>query len=379
MWYNKRMEKIGVFGGSFNPVHNEHIKIALNAVSELGLSKLIIMPANIPPHKKGARLASPFDRLNMLKLAFKDKKNIEVSDFEILNNDVSFTYKTLEHIKSIYKDSQIFFLVGTDMLEDFATWKNTDRILEIAKLFVTKRDGEDFEKALSVFEKNFSKSSILVAKINGEKVSSTAIRDRISLKLFEDLEMPTSVKNYILEKGLYKGDKFFEFVAKNLPISRLKHTFNVMELAKTYAKKLGEDVEKAKLSALLHDCCKYKTEQDFGFQAFENVPKQVVHQFLGAKVCREVLEVEDLEIINAIKYHTTGRANMTRLEKIVFLADLLEKDRLYEGVDVLRKAVLEDFEKGFRLAVSELYRHLLKNNGEIYYLTKECFDFYCKD
>ncbi len=373
------MKRIGVFGGSFNPVHNEHIKIAKNAIVELNLDKLIIMPANIPPHKKSANLASSLDRLNMLKLAFENEPRVEISDYEILAEGVSYTFKTLEHVKSVFKDSEIFFLVGTDMLEDFPSWKNPEQILKLAKLFVTRREGENIEQALAVFEEKFSKENAIISNFEGKKVSSTAIREKIALRLFDDIETPESVKKYIFENGLYKGDKFYEFVAKNLPISRLKHTFNVMELAKTYAKMLGESIEKAVLASLLHDCCKYLTEEDFGFLKFENTPKAVVHQFLGAKVAKEVLQIDDLEIINAIKYHTTGRANMSVIEKIVFLADLLEKDRVYPKVDELRKAVLEDFEKGFKFAVSELYNHLKTSTCDIYYLTKECFEFYCKD
>jgi len=132
------MEKIGILGGTFNPVHLEHINLAKKAVKALNLDKLIIMPTYLPPHKEIIP-APAQDRLNMLKLAFLDDDKIEVSDFEIEKQGKSYTYLTVEHFKEKLS-AHLYFIVGGDMLTDFKTWRNPDRILKACDLCVFGRD-----------------------------------------------------------------------------------------------------------------------------------------------------------------------------------------------------------------------------------------------
>ena len=109
-----------------------------------------------------------------------------------------------------------------------------------------------------------------------------------------------------------------------------------------------------------------------------DVPSEVVHQFLGAYIVKTVLGLENEDVINAVKYHTTGRANMSNLEKLTFIADLIEPTRSFTGVEELQRAVFNDFESGFKLSVSELYKFLLKKQSPVYYLTGECYNYYVK-
>ena len=102
------------------------------------------------------------------------------------------------------------------------------------------------------------------------------------------------------------------------------------------------------------------------------MPKNVIHQFLGAYIAEKILGIDDEEILTAIKYHTTGRVGMSLLEKIVFMADVLEKSRTFDGVEKLREITEVDFEKGFRLSVIDLYNSL---GEDVYYLTKEIWEF----
>lgn len=374
--------KIGIYGGSFDPPHVEHINIAKNAIKELGLDKLMVVPARLPPHKPNSILLDGCRRKEMLEIAFKkeiSEGKVEISDFELSSQEKSYTYLTIKHFKSVYKDAELFFLVGTDMLLDFPTWKNPLSILENAKLFVTKRDGENLEEAKSLFNKSFIgfSDSLIFAGYAGKKISSTDVRHRLLLGLSVEGKICTDVIKYIEDCNLYKGDFKAAFVRKSLPISRLTHTLGVMNLAKTYAKRLKIDENKAVLAAMLHDVAKYSDPNDFkGFTMPPNVPKSVVHQFLGAYIAENVLDVKDVDVINAVKYHTTGRKNMSVLEQIVFTADLLEEGRTYEEAPLLRKAVDDDFFEGFKLCLKRLQRFLSSTGDEEYYLTEECYDYY---
>ncbi|MBP5177395.1 MAG: bis(5'-nucleosyl)-tetraphosphatase (symmetrical) YqeK, partial [Clostridia bacterium] len=143
-----------------------------------------------------------------------------------------------------------------------------------------------------------------------------------------------------------------------------------------YAKRQKADESAAFTAAMLHDAAKYLDEKDFGYFIPTDVPEPVKHQFLGAYIAQSVLDVGDKDVINAIRYHTTGRPAMSTLEKIIFLADLLEQGRTFPEVDELRKAVDDDFERGFKLCVSRLYDYLSASGQPVYYLTKQAKDYY---
>ena len=374
--------KIGIYGGSFDPPHIEHINLCVNAVKSLNLDRLFIVPAKIPPHKKVQPISGEY-RLEMVKLALSnvDVPQITVSNFELNSAGKSYTYLTIEHFKSLYKDAQIYFLMGTDMLENFPTWKEPKAILNMAKLYVFGRDGESMERAKQVFLNAFPGrlNSLVFANFSGKMVSSTHVRHMLTLGLDAKGFLYQNVIDYIKSNNLYFCEKA-EFVKKSLSISRLTHTLGVMDLAKAYAKKLGEDENKAVLAAMLHDVAKYMDKNDFpSFTLPLDVPKPVIHQYLGAYVAEHVLGVTDIDILNAIRYHTTGRSNMSRLEKIVFTADLLEVGRTYDEAPILREAVDKDFDAGFSLSVKRLLNYLTKQGQPIYYLTKECYNYYVNE
>ena len=121
--------KIGIFGGSFDPVHREHVHFVRAAIDCLRLDKVFVMPAHNPPHKPYRVLAPDTDRLEACRLAFSCLPEVEISDYEIAQGGTSYTYLTCRHFRSLYPDAEIFFLVGTDMLRDFPTWKNPQEIL----------------------------------------------------------------------------------------------------------------------------------------------------------------------------------------------------------------------------------------------------------
>ena len=370
------MERIGVFGGSFNPCHKEHVNMAKAFIAEMGLDRLFIVPAYRPPHKSGAFLAPAKDRIAMLRLAFSGEQKISISEHEVKKGDVSYSYQTVEYFQTEYKNAEIFFLVGTDMLANFPQWKEPQRILNAATLVLVARGGEDTESAAIKYYEKFSKPFV---KLNyeGKRLSSTMARAACALGVEPETYMPASVCEYAIKNRLY-SDKYSDFVKKNLTTKRLEHTLGVTVLAQEYAKRVGEDVYKAYVAATLHDAAKYLSPADYGYTVPDGVPEPVVHQFLGAFIAESVLKIDDKDIINAIKYHTTGRAGMSTLEKIVFLADLLEEGRAYPEVDKLRAAVNEDFFAGFATCVAALYSFLTEggNTGDVYYLTKECRDYY---
>lgn len=373
------MKKIAIFGGTFNPVHKEHVNVSVNAVKELNLDKLIIMPTNIPPHKSDIPAPSK-DRLKMLELAFKDCEKVEISDYEIKKQGKSFTYQTVEHFSCIC-DCQLYFIVGGDMLKDFRTWKNPAQILSNCTLVAFNREnsGVDFASEQEYFKKTFGKEFIKLNYV-GKDCSSTEIRTYNSFGLDIKDKTDERVAEYIKKENLYSGDNYTEFVKKTLPEKRLIHTANVVTCALQKAKENNLDKEKVRISATLHDVAKYmdyKQVKDFVLP--EGVPQPVIHAFLGAYIAEKILKIQDQEIIDAIRYHTSGKENMSQLAKLIFVADMVEKGRVYDGVEKLRqyyqKASLDEC---FKQCLKEEVIHLINKGQYIYSQTLQAFDYYNK-
>lgn len=374
------MERIGILGGTFNPVHSEHVNLAKSAIKELSLTRLIVMPTYMSPHKN-LKPAPAIDRLNMLKLAFDKVEGVTVSDYEIVKQGKSYTYLTLEHFKSQF-NAQLFFIVGGDMLTDFKTWKNPQRILQLCDLCVFDREDfyTDYTAEKEYFINTFGKEFIKLNYV-GKPVSSTKIRVYSALNIPLPLILPQQVEDYIKEKDLYGGDKYWNFIKENLTKSRIKHTADVIITALKKAKLLGLDQNKVLLSALLHDCAKYLDYKEFkGFNLPEGVPTPVIHAFLGAYVAQTLLGIDDEEIIDAIKYHTSGKPNMSTLGKLIFVADMVEEGRTYQGVEQLRALYeKEDFEYCFTQCLKEEFIHLINKKQYIYSATLKAYEFYIKE
>lgn len=374
------MNKIAIFGGTFDPVHSEHVSLVSFAIEKLQLDKVIVMPTFSPPHKEDA-VATFGQRFDMLKLAFDGLKKVEISDYEISNGGKSYTYITVEYFKNLYPNSRLFFLVGGDMLNDFFTWKNPRRILDCCDLVACGREDvfNNYESLERKFIATFNKSFIRL-DFNGKECSSTKIRVYSSLNLDINGLTDPKVVNYIKENHVYKGDFYTDFLINNLTAKRLLHTANVAVTAMSKTKELNLSRKKVLTACLLHDCAKYLNKDCFtDFNLDADVPKPVVHAFLGAYVCENVLGITDPEIVDAIRYHTSGKPNMSQLAKLVFVADMIEPLRDYDGVDVLREYYYKKgLDECFVKALDEETIHL-KNKGEpIYKETINAYNYYCK-
>ncbi len=376
--------RIAVFGGSFDPVHTEHVRLVEAAIRELSLDKLIVMPAGAPPHKKGKRLTAAEDRLEMCRLAFQDFERVEISDYEIAKGGTSYTYLTCQDFKARYPDAEIFWLVGTDMLRDFPTWKNPDVILSCVTLAVCGRNEAEgwVEEEQAKFLRLFGKKFVYLA-YNAAAVSSTEIRVLTGAGLRLNGLTDEKVEAYIREKGLYSVPFAREALSLEKP-ERQAHSVRVALLAAAKATALKIPEDKAIAAALLHDCAKNLPSDSPYLDGFVlpdtwgNVPREVVHQFAGAYVAEKKFGAEK-DVVNAIRYHTSAREAMSDLEKLIFLADMLEAGRSYEGVDELRALFWErPIDECVEKALSETLRFLQRKGGEIYPLTQKAYEFYKK-
>jgi len=194
------MRKIGLFGGSFNPVHHAHLILAQEAASQLNLDKVVFMPAYLPPHKRSEGLVDSEHRYNMLKIAVQNNPLFSVSDSEIRREGVSFTIDTVKELLGQYGgETELYLIVGMDMLEDIPNWRKSEELISLCKFAGAGRPGyDDSHLHPGVLQK--------LVKINMPQmdISSTEIRHRLSVNLPVRYWLPDPVVEYIKQSRLYE-------------------------------------------------------------------------------------------------------------------------------------------------------------------------------
>ncbi|MDE6586242.1 MAG: nicotinate (nicotinamide) nucleotide adenylyltransferase [Clostridia bacterium] len=364
--------KIAIYGGAFNPVHNEHINIVRAAIDELSLDKVIVVPTAISPHKRTSVTARGRDRLNMCRLAFKNESNVEVSDYELKRGGISYSYVTCRHFKKLYPDGELFFIMGADMFGCFHLWKEPEEILKCATLAVCARENaKGLDNDIKSFNRRFGTEAVKFSYV-GKAVSSTRVRALAALG--EDIAafVPEEVRNFIRKNSIYKLNGIAE-VKKLLTDERWEHTVRVAVSAAEHARQAGVFEEDALIASMLHDCAKYLSplsDELKGFTPPDKVSPPVMHQFSGAYVAEHTFGIKDTSILNAIRYHTTGRENMTSLEKLIYLADMLEEGRTFPEVEKLRKLFDADINGCLAAALDHQLEYLKSTGAEISPLTR---------
>ena len=367
--------KIGVFGGTFNPPHNTHVNIARQAIKQLCLDKLLVVPCGTPPHKRSD--VDKRTRLKLSELAFGNIAKVEVWDYEITKEGKSYTVETLREVKRIYPDCELYLVIGGDSLASFDKWYCPNEIAQLATLAVATRANEDFDNANIAAQSKFG-ANVIRLDIEPNGLSSTDIRLRYTMGR-QVYDVPLAVGRYILENKLYLNERYAWMKMRVQPFlsaERMEHTFYVVKRGLEFA--TDEEYDKVFTACLLHDCAKfinYHHYEDYGFIKPDDMPQLVVHSFLGAEVARIDYGVEDEEILNAIRYHTTGRPNMTRLEKIVYVADKTEQTRPYPLEHLLTGTLDEIFLK----CLAEANEYRVEAHGDSdFWLTDQTLEYYLK-
>ncbi len=202
----KKSERIGVFGGSFDPVHIGHLIIAQDAVEQLELDRLIFMPAAISPHKQHCQPVEGRHRFEMLQLATENNLRFEVSDLELARGGISYTVETIEHLQVEHPGAELFFIVGLDSLVELHKWHRIDALLECCTVVPFGRGGEDPAKVAETCQlSKVWKTKLLdrLIRIHEVEVSASEIRMRIAEGLSIQTLVPPEVEMYIAEHHLY--------------------------------------------------------------------------------------------------------------------------------------------------------------------------------
>lgn len=199
------MTRLGIFGGTFDPIHIAHLRMAEEAREQLALERVLFVPNRVSPLKAGAPPASPPARLEMVRLAIQDNPAFLVSDIEIARSGLSYTVDTLRALRGEYSGESLFFLTGMDAVRDLPRWHEPETLLELARIVAATRPGAEKEAALAALPAAW-RERVAFIEMPGLDISGTSLRARVRAGRSIRYLVPPTVENYIRERGLYQQD-----------------------------------------------------------------------------------------------------------------------------------------------------------------------------
>ena len=379
------MERIGIYGGTFNPPHIGHLRAAKQAVTTLGLSRLLLIPAYAPPHKMVLPEHSPTarQRLEMLRIAAANSPELVVSGMELEREGISYSCETVRELKRQYPDAELVLLMGTDMFLSFDSWMHPEEILKNASLGVFYRGDKGEQSAISAKKAEMEGLGVKVYLVRNEviPISSTQMRRLLAFRCAGEF-LPEGVLDYIRENRLYDTradwkhlpmEELEPIVVSLLNPNRVKHVLGCRDTAVALAKRWGADVNDAARAGILHDITKaidgplQLTLCDAYGKLLDDFSKRyprTLHALTGSMVAQRIFG-ENENVVSAIEFHTTGRANMTLLEKIIYVADYMEPNRDFPGVEKLRELAFTDLDAALKLGLEMTLEHLREQGAEV--------------
>ena len=373
-----KIEKLALFGGSFDPVTNAHRDI-IEKLSER-FDEVVVMPTAVSPFKtKNSASASGDRRVDMLKRACRDFKNVTISRYELKREGVSYTVDTVEHLKDKY-DADVTTVIGSEELPYLNKWKDCARLKELTTFYVIERKGYPADKAAKKAIDRGYRVRIAPFGVGSESSSEVKLARAFGR---EKLPVPKAVAKYIEKNGLYEDYRFIteRYDEFGLRRERVEHTERVAYSAIALAKAYGVSAHDALVAALLHDIAKETDEKWFernGLSAPDTsgMPKKIRHALYGAAIAKSCFGIDDEEILDAIRLHTTGGDDMSELAEVIFLADYIEEGRNFDGVEKIRLAARESLKKGMCAALERTLAFLEEDGGEIYVGTLTAYEHY---
>ena len=194
---------IALYGGSFDPIHIGHLITAENALETYDLEKIIFIPSYITPLKGRELEASDKNRFEMTKLSTKDNFKFEVSDYEISNEGISYSYNTVKYFSELYKNEKIYFIIGTDRAKDLKKWYNISELSKLVTFIFVARDEEDLFKIVEGDDTFYKSISYEIMKSPIIEISSSLIRDNLKNKKSIKYMITNECRSYIEELSLY--------------------------------------------------------------------------------------------------------------------------------------------------------------------------------
>lgn len=367
--------RVGIMGGTLDPVHNGHVQLACAAMEALRLDRVMLLPAGDPPHKRHTTLKT--DRLKMARLAAEGCAGAFACSVEIFRKGITYTADTLHQLTRDNPNVQWVYLVGADTLKVLDSWHDFAKVARMCTFAVCSRANQKVDRSCMLrLEKEYGAQFVLLP-FDGPEISSTQIRNWVAEGKDISGVVPPKVAEYIQRHGLYLCAKpkseILEILQGTLKPERYRHTLGVAETAVRLAPRFGVDPRRAELAALLHDCAKYLPLDEMRQMIREKVPdadaaemeaENVLHAPAGAVMAAETFGVRDRQILSAIRKHTLGGPGLTAMEALIYTADFIEPNRKsFNGLAQVRELAETDIFIAAR-ACAQLTNQYLVERGK---------------
>lgn len=388
--------KIGIYGGTFDPPHLGHMEAARQVKEHMGLDRLLLIPAKLPPHKDlPPDTATQEQRLAMTQIMADGLgEGVEVSSIELEREGVSYSADTVEQLAAQYPNDELWVLMGTDMFTTLQTWHDPARLFRLAGVVGFARDetcGARLTQQRENLEQTYGARAQTVTLSRITNISSTQLREELAKEwrkgrrgggpALQYLWPP--VYGYILREGLYGSHADLKHLTDDqlravsysmIRAKRIPHIRGTEETVVALALHWGVNPQWARRAGILHDCTKYlELEEQLALCAqyhveldeLEQVAVKLLHAKTGAALARHVFGEPD-PVCDAIYCHTTGKADMTTFDKILYLADYMEPNRDFEGVEALRKLVWEDLDRAMVMGLEMTMQEMKEKNAPVH-------------
>ena len=377
---DKTGARLGILGGTFDPVHCGHIVVARAAMASLRLDGVMLLPSGGPPHK--AEATARADRMRMAELACADEPGMFASDEEISREGISYTIDTLIHLRVKRPEVDWVYIMGGDVLQKLGNWRDFDRLSQICAFAAVGRPGQSLARMRAHAEalREEYGADVQVLEINGPDLSSSEIRRRVAEGKDITGLVPDAVGEYIRSRGLYLCDyseeQIIEKLRGMLTPHRFRHTLGVADTAQRLAPRCSVDPMRARLAGLLHDCAKsvpldemraMVNERLIDTDAAELDSKAILHAPAGMVLAEREFGVRDPSILRAIRRHTVGGPDMSAMDALIYVSDFIEPNREdFPGLKKARELAEQDIFAAMRLCAELTAKHLRSRGQEIH-------------
>ena len=384
--------KLAIYGGSFNPPHLGHAAAIRAVLDAIHPDELRVIPAATPPHKKlPAGSPSAAERLRLAEMAFGNIPGVTVSDMELKREGKSYTADTVRALRRENPGATLYLIIGTDMLETFAEWHDFRFILRSVTLVALAREIGELDAVRDAASRLRRDCGARVRVLSAKPlpVSSTQLRMLLPMRHGREF-LNDAVYAAIIRKRLYQAQPDFDWLREQsypmLKPRRVAHVWGCEHEARKLAERWGADADLAAEAGILHDITKkfelseqLLLSEKYGIinDTIELSNLKLLHAKTGACMARDLYGVPDA-IYQAIRWHTTGRPDMSLLEKIIYLADYIEPTRDFEGVEPLRALAYADLDRAMLLGLEMSLDELREKGVEPHPNTADALEWYRK-
>lgn len=382
--------RIGIMGGTFDPIHYGHLAMAEAARVRLLLDAVLFIPVGNPVFKQEQAVTDKELRYEMACLATASNPYFVVSRVELDRGGVTYTIDTVNELQRRFgPKTKFFFIVGADAFAQVFQWRDTKNLFKSLTFAVADRPGANRKQLQDAVKAARSQYKAKLKAVKGPSmdISSSAIR-AISAKGGSIRYLtPEPVIGFIQDKGLYRSAANSDEILRKLRATqsekRFAHTVSVAEEAKRLARLHGVSESKAYLAGILHDGAKGLTDgklldyaKRFRIGLDDVTAKRVslLHAAIGAELAKRDYGVTDEDVLNAIRFHTTGRPGMSRLEKVIFVADYIDPTRVrFNGLEKVRACAEVDLDAAVILILQSKIAY--NRDRPLHPLSKEALDY----